>query len=131
MCGLAAVGLSALYFLGVLYGDPSLTALKENDENNYNKQHCKDDHSGKSCHCELLACHKLLIERHEVIRHTGNDIDQKYDRYTVSDAVFRNTLADPHQECTSGCQRTYHDRTVYEIVCFQKSLASESDCKRG
>ena len=43
MCGLAAVGLSALYFLGVLYGYPSLTALKENDENNYNKQHRKDD----------------------------------------------------------------------------------------
>ena len=131
MCGLSAICFSSLHLLGVLNCDPSLTALQNDNKDHYCQDDRDDNNSGQYCDCQLFAGYKLLIKLSQIRWNTRKDVDQKYDRNTVSDTILRDTLADSHKEGTTCRKCADYDRTAYEIVFLEKSLTSESDCERS
>ena len=78
--------------------------------------------------CQCFSTDELCIQLHKILRYTGKNIDQKYDRDTVSNTFFRNTLTDPHKECASCGQCAHNDCRIDKIKFNEKSLTSESDC---
>ena len=100
---LSAEALSSDDLLGILYADPSFAVIQIYDECDDRHNKGDDNDASKYCHTNAACAFDELLEQiGEVRRHCGDDVDQEDDGDTVSDSLFRDLLADPH-DCYSAC----------------------------
>src|SRR6478672_1063092 len=104
----AAVLTAADDAFGVLHHDASMPTFDEDDRGNHRHHHYQQEEDAEQA--DLSGLH--LVERLEnAAREPDDDAREDQQRHAVTDATFRDLLAQPHDEDGAGRQRQHAQQT--------------------